>query len=263
MRQFLTACFVIGVAACAPTSTAEVDMVIPDQPNSIELIAQDMKLRHEAKLHGLPRHFDWFKGPRLNLGLNPGEFKAMNAWGQVYEAAAGSPATNTRVQLRNMAAYYLSASDGKWHLLHGSVSVEGDAYAEDFSDNVNAPADVRPEASGGVSVTVGNGMNYHFWPEGDRALLPPVGDIAGVFATLQARLIVDDLNAPDDRQNARLLVGIGADYWRDENAQWAEDYANNDDIGIGRHRYVKTGWQSYNMTTMSLEDLRESPPPLR
>jgi len=263
MRKFLKAGLFLIVSGCAAAQAADVDTVIADQPNSVALIAQDMRLDHEARLHGVPRHFDWYQGPRPGMGLDPGAFTAMTAWGQVYEAAQGSPAVNTRVQLRNIAAYYLSASDGAWHLLHGSLSVDGEAYSEDFEDNVNTTADVRAEASGGVSVAVGDGLNYHFWPEGDRAVLPPGEDIAGVFATVQARLVQGDPAGPDDRASARLLVGMGADYWRDVDAQWAEDYANNNDIAIGRHRYVKTGWQSYNMTTLSLEGLRNSPPPLQ
>ena len=234
-----------------------------DQPNSVELIAEDMRLPHEAKLHGVPRNFDWYNGPRINKRLDPEGFTAMTAWGQVYQAVLGSPATNTRVQLRNIEAYYLSRSDGAWHVLQASRGVDGEAYAEDFDVNENKGANVRVEADGSGSVLIEDGYTYHFWPEGDRALLPAVEDIAGVLSTVQARLIVDDPARPDDRTKARLLLGMGADYWRDTEVQWAEGYVNNDDIAIGRHRFVKTGWQSFNMTTLNLERLRRTPPPLR
>ncbi len=262
-RFLVNAGFLLFAAGCVSAQGNDVSVISPDQQNSVSLIAQDMRQPHEAKLHGVPAYFDWYNGPRIGMGLNPKGFTAMNAWGQVYEAAQGSPAGNTRVQLRNIKAYYLSSSDGNWHLLHGSRSVDGDAYAENFADNINSAADVRPEDSGGVSVTVGNGLNYHFWPTGDRAVLPPAKDIAGIFTTVQARLVVDDPAKPDDRAHARLLVGMGGDYWRDADAQWVPHYKNNNDIAIGRHRYVKFGWQSFNMTTLSLAELQKTPPPLR
>jgi len=257
--------FIAGLLFCAAgPSLAELPSVpAPDMPNSVALIAQDMRLPHQARLHGVPAYFDWYSGPRINMGLDPRGFAAMTAWGQVYEAAAGSPATNTRVELRNIRAYYLSAVDHSWHVLQASGSVEGDAYTENYEGNVNTASDIRPEADGGLSVTVGGGLNFHFWPAADRGELPPPGDIAGIFASVQARLIVDDPGKPDDRAQARLLVGMGGDYWRDADAQWAPDYANNDDIAIGRHRYVKSGWMWFNMTTMSLAELRKYPPPLR
>jgi hypothetical protein len=261
--NFFKTSLLLFAAACAPSFGADNNIVTSDLPNSIELVAQDMRLPHEAKLRGVPVHFDWYKGPRINMGLTPRNFTAMTAWGQVYEAAQGNIATNTRVELRNIKSYYLSASDRHWHLLQTSRSVEGNAFTEDYAGNINFAADIRPEAGGGISVTVGNGLNFHFWPAGDRASLPPVKDLAGIFTTVQARLIVDDTTKPDDRARARILVGMGGDYWRNINAQWAPNYANNNDIAIGRHRYVKTGWQSFNMTTMSLTELQKFPPPLR
>ncbi len=261
-RVLVTAGFLLLMAGFVGAQDNDVNVISLDKPNSVKLIAQDMHLPHEAKLHGAPAYFDWFTGPRIGMGLSPQGFKAMTAWGQVYEAEQGSPARNTRVLLRNIKAFCLSASDGEWHMLQGSRSVNGEAYAEDFVDNINIAADVRSEDSGGVSVIVGNGLNYHFWPTGERAVLPLAKNISGIFTTVQARLVVDDPAKPDDRACARILVGMGGDYWRDGDAQCAPNYANNNDIGIGRHRYVKTGWQSFNMTTMSLAELQKTPPPL-
>jgi len=234
-----------------------------NRPNSVKLIARDMHKKHVAKLHGVPKHFDWYKGPRVGMGLDPKGFTAMNAWGQVYEAAGGNPSTNSRVQLRKIKAFYLSKSDGKWHKLQATRSVEGDAYTEGFGNNSSHKADERRENGGGISVTVGNGMNYHFWPKSDRVALPPAKDIAGIFTTVQARLVLNDPKKRDDRIKSRILVGMGGDYWRDKNAQWAPNYVNNNDIAIGRHRFVKTGWRSFNMTTLSRKALRRTPPPLK
>ncbi len=231
-------------------------------PNSVALIAADMALPHAAKMHGVPDYFDWADGPRLNMGLRPGRFRAFLAWGQVYEAASGSAAVNTRIQIRNIRGYYLSNADGRWHVLQRSRSIEGEAYTEDFANNENHPANARPAPEGGLSVRLTRGYNFHFWPTVPRVNLPPVNDIKGIFTTVQARLVLDNPAAPDDRAKARYLLGMGADYWLDQDIQFQPNYASNDDIGIGRHRFVTRDWQWFNMTTLSLAELRGAPPPL-
>jgi hypothetical protein len=239
---------------------SRVDDVQPQSADPIETIADDMRLPHEGRPHGVPQSFDWAAGPRLGMGNDPGTFKAMIAWGQLYEDADGNPATNTRVQIRDIKAYALSKADGQWHLLQSAHRVEGAAYREDFAGDVNRAADVKVEEDGSVSVKAGEGYNYHFWPSTGRTSIDP-DDIGGVWTTVQARLVLDDPDGPDDRDRARYLLSVGGDYWLSLTAQW-DQWKTNGDIGIGRFRYVKREWQAFNMTTLSEEELRQNPPPL-
>ena len=229
-------------------------------PNSIEVIENDMTLPHEGRPHGVPLSYDWALNPRMGLGNNPGNFTAMTAWGQVYEDHDGNPANNTRVQLRNIEAYVLSKHDQQWRILQSSVSMYGAAYGEDFVGHVHRQADIRNEADGSISVTAGEGYNFHFWPP-DRVEISP-SDIAGIFTTVQARLILDDPDGVDDRENARYLVNMGGDYWLNLTAEWSLEPRTVQDIAIGRFKYVTTRWQSFNMTTLSEAGLQLNPPPL-
>ncbi len=219
-----------------------------------------MTLPHEAKLHGVPDTYDWANGPRMGRGNNAGDFKAFTAWGQVYESAVGNTATNTRVELRNIRAYLLSKKTNTWVLLQFTKDVEGAAFKEDFANNTSVEPQARREPDGSVSVTAGGGYNYHFWPSSGRATIDPA-DIAGVFTTVQARLILDDPAKPDDREKAQYLLGMGGDYWLSLTAQWQPDWSTVGDAAIGRMRFVTTEWQSFNMTTLSAEEIRKNPPP--
>jgi|GEM_PF-514725 len=229
--------------------------------NSVETIIADMTQPHEGRPHGVPESYDWSQQPRLGMGNEAGEFTALTAWGQVYEDAAGNPATNTRVQIRDIRAYFLSRTDGAWHLLQQSQAVEGGAYVEDFVDDLSTDADMRQEADGSISITAGDGFNFHFWPSSGRAAINPE-DIAGIFTTVQARLIVDNPALPDDRAQARYLLSMGADYWRDLTAEW-DGFRTNGDVAIGRFKYVTVEWQAFNMTSLSAEMIRQNPPPQR
>jgi hypothetical protein len=214
---------------------------------------------HEGSPHGVPPSYDWATKPRLGLGNNPGSFKAITAWGQLYEDAKGNPASNTRVQIRYVRTYVMSKS-GQWRILQQSKKVEGAAYVEDFAGDVNKPADIRNEPGGSISVTAGDGYNFHFWPPG-RVTIDPQ-DIGGVFVMVQARLIVADPKLPDDRNKARYLLSMGADYWKDSTATWQPDGSANGDVGIGRFKYVRKNWQGFGMTTLSWQQLDMNPPPI-
>lgn len=222
-------------------------------------IYEDASLPHVAAPSGVPNSYDWAARPRVGMGHNPGEFRAMIPWGQVYLPQAGNPALNTRVALRDLRAYWLSKSDRKWRLWVASYEVGGAAYREDFVDDKSKPAQTRVEPDGSISVKLDRGYNYHYWTP-DRVPIQH-DDIAGVWVTGQARLVVDDPNLPDDRHLARILVGKGADYWLSITAGW-DHFRTNGDIAIGRFRWVGRDWGWHHMTTLSLGELRRNPPPL-
>lgn len=231
--------------------------------NSVALIVDDMRLPHEGRPHGVPDNFDWSATPRMGYGNQPpATFTAFVAWGQVYEAAEGNTAMNTRVHIRDLEAYLLDTNTGRWRLLQFDRLVDGGAYIENFANDAAKAADIRAEAGGTISVTVGDGYNFHFWPTTGRVIIAPKS-IGGIFTTVQARLIVDDPTKADDRAQARYLMSVGADYWRDLTARWSADWTANGDVAIGRFRTITNEWQAFNMSSVGLDVLCANPPPLR
>lgn len=228
--------------------------------NSLASIVSDMTLPHEAKLSGVPDYYSWAFGPEIPMGNNPGNFTAITAYGAVYTDAAGNPAQNTRVQIRNLNTYILSKETGIWTLVQSSVDVEGAAFREDFAGNINVPADARQESDGSISVKLIPGYNYHFWPTGGRASINPE-DVGGVLTTVEARLVIDHPALPDDRDQARLLMSVGGDYWLDTMAGW-DNWQTNGSIAGGRFRYIDSEWDAFNMTTLTAEELYQNPPPM-
>ncbi|MBW4615949.1 MAG: hypothetical protein KME21_22235 [Desmonostoc vinosum HA7617-LM4] len=210
--------------------------------------------------HGVPESYDWASGARIDMGNDPENFQAMISWGQLYEAAEGNPANNTRVQIKDIKAYMLSKQDSQWHLLQSSTGVEGAAYREDFADDISKRADIRYEEDGSISAKAGDGYNYHFWCQTGRAPIQPY-DVAGMFTTIQARLVVDDTQASDDRSQARYLLSMGGDYWLDLTTDW-DNLTTNGDIAIGKFKYVTSEWQAFNMTTLSPDEIWRNPPPV-
>jgi hypothetical protein len=226
---------------------------------TLDEIITDMTLPHEGRPHGVPATFDWGLKPRVGALEPPAGWNAAIAWGQLYEWAGGNPATNTRVQIKDLEMYYLSKADQKWHLLQKSVGVDGNAYVEDFAGDVNKPADKRIEKDGSVSVKAGGGYNFHFWSKLGRVKYP-ANDVAGIYVTVKARLVVDKAELPDDRATAKYVMSVGGDWWQTLTIAW-DQWKTNADMGISRFRFVTPEWKSYNMCSVPADSLRKNPPP--
>lgn len=223
-------------------------------------IASDMTGQNEGAPHGVPSSWDWAQGPVLTMGKNANGWHALTAWGVVYEAAEGNPATNTRVNIRDLQLFFLQKSTGKWLLLQNTSQPDGAAYLEDFSGDVSKPGDVRQEPDGTISVTAGGGYNFHFYPS-DRASINP-NDIGGILALFQARLIVGDPNLPDDRSIARYLCGSGADYYPALTGGWPGNLTYNPGVGNGKMKYVQSEWRFFALTTLTAAQLTSNLPPV-
>ena len=218
----------------------------------------DMREPSEARPHGVPSAFGWPVHPLVQAGNEPGDgFNRLLPWLQVYEEADGSPATNTRVQVRNLVLRILGRGDGLWQAAVRTGSVTGAMYVENYAGDQKHPAALRSETSGGVSVVPGGGYCFHGWsdPSQVRDMIPIVpGDIGGVLVSFEARLVVDDASRPDDRKAARFVASAGADYWR------APTYDANKGVAIGRFKRVTSEWRTFTMTTATPAALSAQPP---
>jgi hypothetical protein len=223
-------------------------------------IAGDMQGANEGHPHGVPLSYDWANGPVISMGNNAQGWKAITAWGDLYEAAEGNPATNTRVNIRNMQTYFLQKSSGKWLLLQNTSQPDGAAYVEDFSGDSNKPANVRTEPDGSISAVAGGGYNFHFYPDTRGSINP--NDIGGIVVVLQARLIVANASKPDDRSVARYVLSAGADYYPALTGGWPGSADFNPGVASGKMKYVQSEWRSFAMTTMTQSQLQNNPPPV-
>ena len=223
------------------------------------LLAKDMTGRNAGLMHGVPLSYDWAERPRVGAGNRLDGYHAVSAWGQVYESAEGSPATNVRVACRDIALWICSRRTGHWRKANASRAVNGANYVEDFVGNASVPAPLRTEPDGSVSSTLGGGYNFHLYATRSRAAIDP-GDVAGIVALYSVRLILDDPSGPDERASARYLASAGADCWRDASVGAAEGTVR--DVGHGKARWVRSEWTTVTMSTLGRRRLERSAPPV-
>jgi hypothetical protein len=138
----------VAAAAPAPTPTptpAPTPTPVPTPPatsgNSVaDQIAGDMQGKNERYPDGVPLSYDWAKGLVVTMGNNSNGWQAITSWGVVYEAAEGNPATNTRVNIRDMQTYFLQKSTGKWLLLQNTSAPVGGPTWKIFQETIGGIA---------------------------------------------------------------------------------------------------------------------------
>jgi len=99
-------------------------------------------------------------------------------------------------------------------------------------------------------VPVGSPYVYHgVWPLGNVDISDFVGDMAALYTTVQARLVVDDPGGTDDRSKAILLMHSGADYYPHSAATAGDSFPPS--AGVSRSKMITSEWQSFNFATIS------------
>src|SRR6478609_6057680 len=231
-------------------------------PNSIDVGVSDMQGNHQARLDAVSPDCSWCLRPRINYGNNPnrGHYSVFQFWGIVYLEEGQQIPDNVRVEIRNIRAYYLSKKDSTWHILQKDSSMEGMHYPGDFKGDP-IPANTRLEADGNRSITMIKGYNYHFWPKTAQKVQIDPDDISGVFTTFQARLIPDNSQGPDNLSKAKFMAQSGGDYYL-AHPLGKGNPIDNDDVAMGKFKYLKPDWQSFNMHTLTEAEIRKNPPQL-
>jgi len=229
-------------------------------------IAADMSSPGDAAAHGIaswPSSQGAWSGVAAS-GLReeyvlPNGWNAVAGWGQIYRDTSNATDTNTRVEIKDFVVYSRSDS-GIWQLIQSGADIGGGAFPEDFSSN--DPGDIdKISITGGVSVLMIPGRNFHFWPAGSRGALNP-STYDGVYMTFQTRKVMNNLGGTDDRGVAKYLMDVGGDYWLSSSASYSGFNGNNKEIGYSRFKYITNEWQSVRFTNVPDSQISTNPPPL-
>jgi hypothetical protein len=261
------------------TTTPTTTPTTPSSPagtlNTIDTIVSDMRLKNDAVLRYYEnRTVGWYVGPGIvQLGndprmtnapdwfkssypsmINDTYMRAMLPWLVIFDGVDHN-ATNTRVHLRNMRAFYKSRSTGEWRSLGMSPGASGFNTSKTNLVGGSIPEDKRKNADGSVEIKPPSDTRFawHGWWDAGKVTINPT-DIQAVFVTVQARLTVDNPAQADDRSRSQYLLQTGADYYYDAAWQWT---VGQPGVGTSRSKLVKNDWQAFNMMTFTDVGLSE------
>jgi hypothetical protein len=245
------------------------------QAERLEQIISDMALPSEALV--IDPRYPWQYAPQITMhaprgavipawwdGNRPEWTDAVVPWFTVFEAE-GNKAVNSRVEVRDLRFFILSDATRHWTQIDRRQRPDTTLWGYPFrylsSEN---DAIVRPEPDGGLSVVPAYPTFLHGWGHG-RPIVAQ--DIGATFAAIEFRLVLSDAKAADDRDLARYVVDVGADYYPDMKLQWSRDYAPG--IGNSRMLLATRDWRTATLLVpnkdkdVTYDVLREHPLPLQ
>jgi hypothetical protein len=222
----------------------------------VSLIVADMTGPSQGSPHGWPYSTD----PQNN-GLNPSDSQALDWWSDLYVDAAGNPATNSRIAIRNVQLWWFNTSTNQWIGGLGPAwdsSFDGGYYNEDFSGAQLSNISLSTEADGSHSYGTTQGEVAHTFAPFPRVPTTPA-NFGGLVVSVEAVLVLINPTGTDDRASAKLLYQVGADGYPSTTGPGIE---NNPGITASKFKYVTTSWQFFGASTMSEAQLTANPPPI-
>lgn len=262
--------------------------------NSVETILDDMRLRNDGPIAGVPQTPGWSSGPgQVVMGADPrgsatpwwwtpydrslksaNWWRAFVPWMVVFDGV-DNRASNTRVEMRALRAYVRSRATGRWtSVVEGSV--EGSVYPRDLRGVSDRTAAIASMSDGVRSLKPPRDGFFHGWTCCGKIEFDPT-DVAAVHVTMEARLAVDDAARGDDRDAAFYMIHVGADYYPTATTPISAfaPTGYNPGVGMSRAKRIRNDWQPISFTTvnvgetqangsaMSEQELRAAPPPMR
>jgi hypothetical protein len=211
----------------------------------------------------VPSYLSWKYGNAGGYFLSvPSGWNAVVPWGEIFckDGYTIPGGTNTRIQIKSMDLWILTASTQKWTWATHTDESQGALYDSGFAGNANKGSlTVRDETSngGGNSLFMENGYTWHYYT--DRYVFNPA-DYGGFLARFQARLILDNPAGTDDRASAQYVANAGADYWRSY-TQVFDNFVSSGGAGGGGFKKITNNWQNFTGTSCSPDYLNSNPPP--
>lgn len=213
-------------------------------PSSLDMITLPEGVPH-GTIDALGRRIGWANGPRVWRGKAPlPGWRSIIATGMIYASEVKPSSHGVRVQVRDLRLFVKLSNANLWCQLDHVAAPNGAKFVENFDGNEAIDKEARLEPSGGESIKMVEGRNFHFW--GNRVLIPDQG-ISGVYVQYAARLVADSTGSPAEVRHAAYLGAASADYWKSQSSPAGYVNVLNEDVAIARFKALKGRWRLFTM----------------
>ncbi|HRH77024.1 MAG TPA: hypothetical protein PK129_06710 [Cellvibrionaceae bacterium] len=239
----------------------------------------DMDKLHEAKPNGGGP--GWKVHPLIVMGVNPygwsvpkdwigvrfSEWKAILPWFLIYQEENANSVTNSGVEIRQFQLFCFLKSKQAW--IRIGIADKARWSSAGLVNAESSTKDLFKFSKGEVELfqpsnkfMIHGGLKQYELP---WDAVSNKADVGAIFVSLQHRLQNIDANKVDDRNSARYLVLVGADYYPFVGATMQDLKASyNPGLGMGRFMQVKNEWRLSTFIVKEgstrWEQLYENPP---
>jgi hypothetical protein len=221
----------------------------------LDAIMQNTRGCSEGYPLGVPRNYSWFGGSsKPNVGP-PTAFTAVMGWGQIYPEI-GTETNGTwsgKIEVARAQTWIRLKSTKQWMLaqVQSKAPLAGAYFVANFARNEN----IRMQTNRGpddhmLIDSPPGGYNAHFWFASRGTF--PAGAIDGVYVQMDMRTT---------EPKANLVANVGADWWRDVTADFAQGFTNNPGAGMSNWVKLSTEWSRLRFFSLDTAEFREMPPP--
>lgn len=268
----ITACMVmVGLAVVAAFCSNMVRNSYTANASSVNVAAflRDVSpgAAHEAVPYGVPSNYIWQKrasmGNELALKPSPAAADYMNMWGQLLTHDADVQPANTRVEIANCQLWGYASGTWKTLLTASGDDMQAGSWTYDYkdADDLTPPGTLWPGKDGAVSLVTNPGRLTTFWNGGPEWRVKVGADTTQFISACSARLTLADATQPDDRAQAKYLIGMGAD-WRKQDGSCAPEIGETEPVcksmGAGKLVKVNNEWRRVVFSTLSSSDLQDA-----
>lgn len=172
-------------------------------------------------------------------------------WFVVFEGE-GNKADNVRVQVRKPRAWFLDETDEQWKPLSRTNTTSWFLATKDDISWVDQPMDIQRAGEADLAFRVNRQSPYSYHGlagTGPVDISHAIPNIKAVFTTVQARLVPDDPERPDDIEQSVWLLQSGADYYPDPDAHPSQTLPPG--VGLSRSKRLTGQWQSFSFATLA------------
>lgn len=211
-------------------------------------------------------------------------WEGISPWMHI-EPTPENKATNSRVKLGQIRLNILRRSTNKWQTVQ-IHTLDGALYPVNLMGNQVQVPSIRRDGNNVEVLPPSKAEQglYHSW---GKLVRFPTWDIKAVHVKLDAKLVVGESSLPDDRDQAKYLIQVGADYYPTMEARVGEDpklmmrneagdtFSYLPGVGLSRAKLVTNEWRTYNFITLNeavaevaenkginADEVRKNPPPL-
>jgi len=192
----------------------------------------------------------------------------INDWWFVNRSTNLNQTNNVRIQVRNKRIQIKRISTGLWTTL-GNTSDPGAEYyppAGSGAPSGNVSKRTATNPGGGVEFKFDGNLantNIHGYGNGFIDISAYAGDIADIFSSIEARLVLDDPMGADDRALAKYLMDAGCDFYPDTGWRvtplagipatklFAPGEYYNPGCGAGRFKFLTNDWQMFGFSPLA------------
>jgi hypothetical protein len=265
------AAFLVWFPHRAPFADVVHEIIINDARRVVPMNASHLEVRTDSPLLdaimqntrgcsegyplGVPRNYSWFGGSsKPNVGP-PTAFTAVMGWGQIYPEI-GTETNGTwsgKIEVARAQTWIRLKSTKQWMLaqVQSKAPLAGAYFVANFARNEN----IRMQTNRGpddhmLIDSPPGGYNAHFWFASRGTF--PAGAIDGVYVQMDMRTT---------EPKANLVANVGADWWRDVTADFAQGFTNNPGAGMSNWVKLSTEWSRLRFFSLDTAEFREMPPP--